>query len=176
LPKGQKCLKKGHYCGTYVWLRDGGQDELTKLTMTILDYAFSSQAPKAPSKPKDPEKTKEVTWFFDKNGDPVAQEGAAQIIKATVPFDAVVRLSKDAKLPLDNNPEKRNAADVKKERVERDPVDRAFNTSGNASGSNAAPDGEPRFLLPPIQPQRTGISPLELELQLRNPQGGSNSQ
>jgi hypothetical protein len=176
LPKGQKCLKKGHYCGTYVWLRDGGQDELTKLTMTILDYAFSSQAPKSPSKPKDPDKTKEVTWFFDENGVPAAQEKAAQIIKATVPFDAVVRLGNGANLPLDNNPEKRSPEDVKKEREERDPVNRAFKSIEDTSRSNPGSTGEPRFLLPQIQSQRTGISPLELELQLRNPQGGTNFQ
>ncbi len=175
VPKGDKCLKKGHYCGTYVWLCEGGQDELTKLTITILDYAFSAQAPKPASKPKDPEKTKEVTWFFDKDGQPAPQESAAQIIKATVPFDAVVRLSKDAKLPLDDNPDKRTPVDVKSEREERDPVDRAFRSAESASPTDAGSVIVPQYSLPPILQPRSGISPLELELQLRNPQGGQSS-
>jgi len=162
LPKGNLCLKKGHYCGTYVWLCPEGQDELTKLTMTILDYAFSPQAPK-PSK-----RVKEVTWFLGTDGSPVAQEDAAQIIKATLPFDAVVRLKKGddgtaTTLPFDES-SRPNDNKVQKEQ-RRDPVMQAL--------ENVV---EPSSNLPPILSPRMGISPLELELQLRNPQGGSNLQ
>ena len=162
LPKGQRCLKRGHYCGTYVWLREGGQDELTKLTMTILDYAFSSQAPKALAK------TKEVTWFYDDKGKPIAQGNAAQIIKAVVPIEASVILNQVS--------ENSTHSDTNKGLEELDPVDRAFKSTRRDSSLKDGPEREPKFSLPPIQSQRMGVSPLELELQLRNPQGGTNSQ
>jgi hypothetical protein len=162
LPKGNLCLKKGHYCGTYVWLCPEGQDELTKLTMTILDYAFSPQAPKSSKR------VKEVTWFLGTDGSPVAQENAAQIIKATLPFDAVVRLKKGddgtaTTLPFDES-SRPNDNKVQKEQ-RRDPVMQALENVVDPSSN-----------LPPILSPRMGISPLELELQLRNPQGGANSQ
>jgi hypothetical protein len=130
--------------------------------MTILDYAFSPQATK-PSK-----RVKEVTWFLGPDGNPIEQENAAQIIKANLPFDAVVRLKKgdDGKatnLPFDESA-KPNDTPVEKEQ-RRDPVMRALEDVV-----------DPRTNLPPILSPRMGISPLELELQLRNPQGGSNPQ
>jgi hypothetical protein len=36
------CSLVGKYCGTYVWILPGGEDELTKLTLTILDFAVNS--------------------------------------------------------------------------------------------------------------------------------------
>lgn len=164
LPKSSRCLKKGHYCGTYVWVCDGGQDELTKLTMTILDYAFSPQAPKPSGRVKD------VTWFLGPDGTPVAQEKAAQIIRATLPFDAVVRLKKGAdeksiELPFDESPQTNDTEIQNQHR--RDPVFQALENMENSR--------EPSSNLPPISSPRMGISPLELELQLRNPLGESRA-
>jgi hypothetical protein len=34
------CTYIGHYCGVYVWVLPEGRDELTKLTLAILDYAI----------------------------------------------------------------------------------------------------------------------------------------
>ncbi len=97
-PKSSDCLKVGHYCGKYVWLAPGGQNELSKLTMVILDYAFTPQATKAPSD------TKEVTWFFDENGLPTDRANAHQEMKAVVPFDKNVRLNQQGSiLPTDDD-------------------------------------------------------------------------
>jgi hypothetical protein len=79
-PKKSDCCKVGHYCGTYVWLGPCGQAELSKLTMVILDYAFSEQAD-APSKP-----TKEVIWYFGENGLPTVRSEAVQEVKAVVDY------------------------------------------------------------------------------------------
>lgn len=161
VPDAKKCRKKGHYCGTYVWVCPGGQDELTKLTITILDYAFSPQAPRPSGRQKD------VTWFIDKDGNPTEQERAAQVIRASLPYDAIVRLKQGSSegastLPFDD-PDgggSLSTATIQEQR-DRDPVVQALDNS-SAAGVN----------LPPIVSPRTGISPLELELQLRNPQGG----
>jgi hypothetical protein len=59
MPKHAKCLKVGHYCDTYIWLKPGGQNELTKLTLNILNYAYNDPTPR---------RTKDVTWELDVNG------------------------------------------------------------------------------------------------------------
>ncbi len=79
-PKKSDCCKVGHYCGTYVWLGPCGQAELSKLTLVILDYAFSEQGQDASAL------TKDVTWFFDENGLPAPRSEAAQEIRATLEF------------------------------------------------------------------------------------------
>jgi hypothetical protein len=81
LPK-DKCTKIGHYCGTYVWLNKGGQNELTKLTMVILDYAYSTQpGPRQKS-------TKDITIYMDEQGNLISKDLPVAIeIKSTVPFD-----------------------------------------------------------------------------------------
>lgn len=83
VPKHCRCLKVGHYCGVYVWVMPHGQDELTKLTLAILDYAIYSAAAGAP-KP-----TKEVTWYFDASGKPSNSANAVRVEKATIPLQAV---------------------------------------------------------------------------------------
>lgn len=45
VPKSCPCTHVGHYCGVYVWVEPGrGTDELTKLTLAILDYAVNEPA------------------------------------------------------------------------------------------------------------------------------------
>lgn len=46
VPKACPCKHVGYYCGVYVWVLPGrGLDELSKLTLTILDFALYSPAP-----------------------------------------------------------------------------------------------------------------------------------
>jgi hypothetical protein len=88
LPK-DKCTKIGHYCGTYVWLNKGGQNELTKLTMVILDYAYSTQpGPR-------PKSTKDITIYMDEQGELISKDSPVAIeIKSTVPFDKPADMEK----------------------------------------------------------------------------------
>ncbi len=59
MPKHAKCLKVGNYCGMQVWVLPGAQDELTKLTLNILNYAYNDPTPM---------RTKNVTWELTNNG------------------------------------------------------------------------------------------------------------
>jgi hypothetical protein len=57
--KCKGCVKVGQYCGLHVWVRPGGQDELTKLTLIILNYAYNDPTPV---------RTKSVEWVLDGSG------------------------------------------------------------------------------------------------------------
>ena len=70
------CLKVGHYCGTYVWLLPGGQDQLSKLSIVMLDFA--TNAP--PATP-----TREVEWYLDNNSLPATEANATHVVRATLP-------------------------------------------------------------------------------------------
>jgi len=59
MPKHGKCLKVGHYCDMYIWVKPGGQNELTKLTLNILNYAYNDPTP---------QRTKNVTWELETDG------------------------------------------------------------------------------------------------------------
>ena len=108
--------------------------------MVVLDFAFTPQATK-PSKD-----TKEVTWYFDKNGLPTDRASANQEMKAVVPFDQPVRLNQEgAQLPNDSSPEY-----MTKRKAELDSV---FETQ---------PEYEPT--LPPILSPQSAFSPLQFEL------------
>ena len=61
LPKSCECLYVGEYCGVYVWVDHEGRDELTKLTLAILDYALNN--PPVPA-------TKTVSYSIDVFGLP----------------------------------------------------------------------------------------------------------
>lgn len=78
VPKGCPCLYVGEYCGVYVWVPAGGRDELTKLTLAILDYALN-----------DPPamRTKLVTYYIDENGLPTTQKQSVGTVTATVNID-----------------------------------------------------------------------------------------
>ena len=47
LAKDCSCIAVGEYCGCYVWVLPEGQDQLTKLTLAILDYAMHEPPVKA---------------------------------------------------------------------------------------------------------------------------------
>jgi hypothetical protein len=79
VPK-DKCLHVGHYCGCYVWVTPEGRDELTKLTLTILDYAVNEPATTLPS-------TKEVEVYLDHKGLPTTSENAVAKAKAVIAME-----------------------------------------------------------------------------------------
>jgi hypothetical protein len=78
LPKTCDCLLVGEYCGVYVWVDQFGRDELTKLTLTILDFAINS----APAL-----NTKQVVYFIDQNGLPTTPTNAVASVSASVGID-----------------------------------------------------------------------------------------
>src|SRR5207248_858492 len=75
LPKDCPCNFVGHYCGLYVWVLPGGQDELAKLTLTMLDYALST-----PPQPI----TKAVVYYIDAMGLPTTLDKAVGTVSANV--------------------------------------------------------------------------------------------
>lgn len=75
------CGFVGRYCGTYVWVPECGRDQLTKLTLTILDIAFN-----------DPPKgrTKEVVAYLDINSALTTEDNAAFKVTTSLPLSASV--------------------------------------------------------------------------------------
>jgi hypothetical protein len=78
----EKCAHKcgtcdliGHYCGVYVWVGPEGRDELTKLTLAILDFAYNSQPVQL---------TKQVVYYLDAYGLPTTQVTSVGMVTATV--------------------------------------------------------------------------------------------
>jgi hypothetical protein len=92
VPKDCKCIKVGHHCGVYVWVLRDGEDELAKLTLIILDYAFNT--PTTP--PDESAPTKDVTWYFDSQGSPTTEDKAVQVVRATVPFGSTIYVKEAA--------------------------------------------------------------------------------
>lgn len=81
VPRHCSGIKVGRCGDTYVWVLPGGQDELTKLTLTILDYAFSPPGTKVPGD------RKVVTWYIGSHGKPTTPNDAAQVIQMTMSAD-----------------------------------------------------------------------------------------
>src|SRR5439155_10315418 len=75
-----KCQLIGEYCGICVWVPDGGRDEFTKLTLTILDIAMNS--PPTVSTP-----TKEVTLYLNAEVKEIERSKATQIVKSIIHLD-----------------------------------------------------------------------------------------
>ncbi len=77
----EKCVPKeccgmvGHYCDVCVWVPPEGRDELTKLTLAILDYATHDQPQRL---------TKQVVYYVDARGLPADQKDAVGTITAQV--------------------------------------------------------------------------------------------
>ena len=72
------CVPVGEYCGCYVWVCPEGQDQLTKLTLTILNYALHDPPVK---------RTKEVVYYLDEYGLPTTQQRSVGKVTATVAID-----------------------------------------------------------------------------------------
>ncbi len=80
LPKHHPCRLVGNYCGVQVWVDPGvGTDELSKLTLAILDYALNDP-PAA--------RQKQVVAYFGADGVSKATPStAAYVVTAAIPFD-----------------------------------------------------------------------------------------
>jgi hypothetical protein len=80
VPKNCECPYVGCYCGTYVWVPPEGREMLTRLTLTILDYAVND--------PKQFEKrTKQVELYLDANGNISYTTQNGVKVTATIPID-----------------------------------------------------------------------------------------
>ena len=82
VPKRCDCHFVGHYCDTYIWVTESGRDELTKLTLVILDIAINSPAVL-------PNPTKELELYYDQYGN-LASERSKGVVKVTqaIPIDS----------------------------------------------------------------------------------------
>ena len=78
VPKKCECLYVGCYCGVYVWVDRDGRDELTKLTLAILDFAQNN--PPVPL-------TKSVSYNIDQFGLPASSSDSVGQVSATVTVD-----------------------------------------------------------------------------------------
>jgi hypothetical protein len=79
----KKCVPKhcalvGHYCNTWIWVGQDGRDELSKLTLTILDYAINS--PPVPIQ-------KQVLYYLDEYGVPTTRNEAVGMVTASISAD-----------------------------------------------------------------------------------------
>ena len=83
VPGGGPCCKTGKHCDLHVWVLPGGQDELSKLTLTILDFALNNPPPK---------RTKEVTLFFRPDGSPGAPGESSRVERMVVPFETQIQV------------------------------------------------------------------------------------
>lgn len=153
IPKDCNCQKIGRYCDTYVWVNPCGQNELTKLTLTILDYAFSPQATSST-------RTKDVTMYFDRNGNLVSgniEDGGLETaieIKTTVPFDKPVPTS--------------TIEELNKKPFDLDnltPKDKEILRNKNKRMDDLIGKPETGVVLPRMDSPQTGVfSPLQFEL------------
>ncbi len=75
VPKHCPCELVGQYCGVYVWVPPEGRDELTRLTLAILDYALHEPPVRL---------TKEIIYYVDDLGLPTLQKDAVGTVRATV--------------------------------------------------------------------------------------------
>jgi hypothetical protein len=69
------CIMSGHYCDTYVWVGSDGRDELTKLTLVMLDFALGNTPVR---------RSKEVMFYIDELGLPTTQKDAVARVTAQV--------------------------------------------------------------------------------------------
>ncbi|HEV3415559.1 MAG TPA: hypothetical protein VG056_02045 [Pirellulales bacterium] len=75
VPDSCCCNYVGHYCDTYVWVLPDGRDELTKLTLVILDFALNGSPVK---------RTKEVVYYIDELGLPTTIKDSVGKVTAQV--------------------------------------------------------------------------------------------
>jgi hypothetical protein len=75
----------GRFHKTYVWVLPEHRDELTRLTLTILDYAVSDR-PTA--------QTKQIVRYLDALGNPATVSDYAQQVTLTVPADSTTDVAR----------------------------------------------------------------------------------
>lgn len=78
VPKHCPCTYVGEYCGVCVWVLPEGREELTKLTLAILDYALNNPPVL---------RTKQVVYYIDEYGLPTQQARAVGTVTAQVNID-----------------------------------------------------------------------------------------
>ena len=80
LPKHRACHTIGSYCGVYVCVPPECREMLTRLTMTILDYAVNDPS-------QFGKRTKQVALYLDARGKLTNQANYVRSITATIPID-----------------------------------------------------------------------------------------
>ena len=94
-PKHCDCTLVGEYCGCYVWVTEEGRDELSKLTLAILDFALNSPPQK---------RTKEIVYNIDEYGLPTTNNLAVGKVTASVAIDenpeALLKMSQDEEIRI----------------------------------------------------------------------------
>jgi hypothetical protein len=75
VPKLCPCTYVGKCCGVSVWVGPEGRDELTKLTLAILDYATHEPPARL---------SKDVTYYVDALGLPTTQKDSVGTVRATI--------------------------------------------------------------------------------------------
>jgi len=75
VPKHCPCDYVGRYCGMYVWVLPDGRDELTKLILTILDYAQHDPPQRL---------SKQVIYYLDELGLPTDRNHSVGQVTAQV--------------------------------------------------------------------------------------------
>ena len=78
VPKHCPCNYTAEYCGCHIWVLPAGRNELTKLTLAILDYAVNN----APTL-----RSKEVVYYIDEYGLPTTNERSVGKVTAVVGID-----------------------------------------------------------------------------------------
>ncbi|HWA98260.1 MAG TPA: hypothetical protein VG713_07190, partial [Pirellulales bacterium] len=78
VPKHQPGILVAHYADMYVWVLPAGRDGLTRLTMTILDYAMNDPPVRL---------TKDIVYYIDEHGLPTNQLEAVGTVSAKVAID-----------------------------------------------------------------------------------------
>lgn len=78
VPSRCECSLVGHYCDTYIWVPECHRDQLTKLTLTILDIAINDPAEAAPAA------TKDVVVYLDRDYKPANKSTATYKISGTI--------------------------------------------------------------------------------------------
>ena len=78
LAKRCHCNLVGHYRDVYVWVGPEGRDELTKLTLAILNYALNSPPT---------QRQKEVVYYLDEYGLPTTDSTSVGKVTATIAID-----------------------------------------------------------------------------------------
>ena len=94
-PKACDCILVGEYCGCFVWVTEEGRDELTKLTLAILNYALNNPPQK---------RTKEIVYNVNEYGLPTTNQLAVGKVTANVAIDenpeALLKMTQDEEVRI----------------------------------------------------------------------------
>jgi hypothetical protein len=134
VPKDCECV--GRYGDVYVWVLPEGRDELTKLTLAILDYAVNN-APVG--------LTKQVVYYIDEYGVPTQQKLAVGQVTAVVAIDeqnaSLLDMTSPQEVLIEQNIKTRlkqvnEAMDELQEKLKTATAEEAKSDKGRASPKN----------------------------------------